>query len=227
MIIEDVRGLKYPDEFLTRFFFKRGLNSKQGKVLELGCSNGSNLGLFYQNDWDVTGVDVDEQAIRDANYNFANLKNKLRIDNSYSFVVEDMLEYVEKTKDTFFDCLVLASSIYYLTPSDISKLITKLKLNKIIKDQAEVYLRVRNVDDYRFSQGKKIDSNCFELSISETGEKGCINTFFTVEQVNKIVSEDLNMENIVILKLNFQNFQNDKIISNSESIVWGKYGEKR
>ena len=41
--IREFRGLKFPDEFLTRFFFKYGHDRRTGRVVELGCGNGNNL----------------------------------------------------------------------------------------------------------------------------------------------------------------------------------------
>jgi hypothetical protein len=43
--LTDIRGLKYPDEFVTRHFFKRGLHQKTGRVSELGGGTGDTLSL--------------------------------------------------------------------------------------------------------------------------------------------------------------------------------------
>jgi hypothetical protein len=51
MDIRNTLGLKFPDEYVTRFYFKKGLQSLAGTALELGCGNGNNLALFY-----VSGV---------------------------------------------------------------------------------------------------------------------------------------------------------------------------
>ena len=47
--IKDIKGLKYPDEYFIKFFFKNELHKKQNlKYLEFGCGNGSNLMLPFQ-----------------------------------------------------------------------------------------------------------------------------------------------------------------------------------
>ena len=46
MIIKEIKGLKYPDEYFIKFFFKHKLYQKYNiKVLEFGCGNGNNLML--------------------------------------------------------------------------------------------------------------------------------------------------------------------------------------
>jgi hypothetical protein len=46
MNIKKIEGLKFPDEYLIRFFFKNKLFNKKGDVIEFGCANGNNLSLF-------------------------------------------------------------------------------------------------------------------------------------------------------------------------------------
>lgn len=38
-----LRGLRFPDDYIVKMFFKEGLQHHPGKVLELGCGNGNNL----------------------------------------------------------------------------------------------------------------------------------------------------------------------------------------
>ena len=42
-MIHKINGLKFPDEYIIKFFFNEKLEKKRGKVLELGCGNGNNL----------------------------------------------------------------------------------------------------------------------------------------------------------------------------------------
>ena len=46
--IKEIKGLKYPDEYFIKFFFKNRLQEKKDLTyLEFGCGNGSNLMLPY------------------------------------------------------------------------------------------------------------------------------------------------------------------------------------
>ena len=66
--LASIRGLRFPDEFLIRFFYKRGHDHRTGRVLELGCGNAINLCLYDAYGWDVTGVDISAQAAADASH---------------------------------------------------------------------------------------------------------------------------------------------------------------
>ena len=46
MLITEIKGLKFPDESLVRFFFKSGFEAVKESVLELGCGSGNNLRLY-------------------------------------------------------------------------------------------------------------------------------------------------------------------------------------
>ena len=61
--LREIRGLKYPDEFVVRHLFKRGLSERTGRVLELGSGTGNNLALYLAWDWACTGVDYDADAL--------------------------------------------------------------------------------------------------------------------------------------------------------------------
>ena len=63
-MLRKLKGLKFPEEFLTRFFFKEKLFKHKGHVLELGCGNGNNLTLFNQFGWRTTGVDINNRNIK-------------------------------------------------------------------------------------------------------------------------------------------------------------------
>ena len=71
MYLRNLKGLKFPDVAVIKFFFKMGLHIRQNqKVLELACSNGNNLVLFANYDYECVGVDFDSMSIKNANYNF-------------------------------------------------------------------------------------------------------------------------------------------------------------
>ena len=63
--LPDIRGLKYPDEFVIRHFFRRGLHQKTGRVVELGGGTGNNLSLYAAYGWDLVDVDYSAAALAD------------------------------------------------------------------------------------------------------------------------------------------------------------------
>lgn len=71
MNLTDLKGLRFPDEFLIKFFYKTGCHCRAGRVLELGCGNGNNLLLFHEYGWKTVGVDICNDSLADAEHNFA------------------------------------------------------------------------------------------------------------------------------------------------------------
>ncbi|HEX2559449.1 methyltransferase domain-containing protein, partial [Phenylobacterium sp.] len=78
--LRDIKGLKFPDEFVVRHFFKRGLAERPGKVLELGSGTGNNLSLYAAYGWRLTGVDYDAAALADARWNLGQAAELIEAD---------------------------------------------------------------------------------------------------------------------------------------------------
>ena len=93
MNIKKIEGLKFPDEYLIRFFFKNQLFKKKSDVIEFGCANGNNLSIFYDYNYNVTGVDNNKDNIKKAIRNFKQKKS-----NKYKFLKIDMFDYIKKIK---------------------------------------------------------------------------------------------------------------------------------
>ena len=216
-MLKSIQGLKYPDEHLVRFFFKEKLNQLSGSVLELGCGNGNNLMLFAEYNWNVTGVDVNNKSIRAANSNFKCLTKK-----NFRFKTKDMIEFMKKYNGEKFDCFLLPSSLYYLEEERIIKLLKLIKNKKILKKRCFIYFRIRLNDDYRLKKAKKIGNKTYLLNFKETGELNSINTFFTENEFINLIKKHFSFSNLKRIKLNFENFQNNLIINNSDLIVWGR-----
>ena len=222
-ILKKIKGNKFADEYVYRFFYKNKLNEKNGRVIELGCGNGSNLQIFYQYGWDTYGVDISKALILEANYNFTNLKKEYFLKKTYKFMQEDMLNYAINYNDKPVDVLTLPSSVYYMEKSNIELLFKTINKNKIINEGSYFFIRWRSVNDYRFNKGTEISKNSFKLNISETGEKGCIVTFMGKEEMLNLVNTYFDFEKQpVFLKCTFDNIQNGKIVSNDDMIFWGK-----
>jgi len=209
--IPEMGGLKYPDEFLVRHFFKNGLHTKTGRVLELGCGNGSNLSLYGHYGWDISGLDIDENAIRQAK---SNLGDKAQV------WADDLSQDFEARLKGPYDVLLLPSVLYYVSRQDCIKALQKVA--KHLAKGAPVYWRMRLPDDYRCGRGTLVAPNTYRLTTTETGEAGALNCFYTTEDLIEIGQEYLGLEDIVVMKLAFDNIQNDHMIANSEVIIWGR-----
>lgn len=220
MNIKELQGMKYPDEYFIKYFFKKGLHSStEKKFLEFGSSNGNNLMLPYQYNHDVVGVDFDKVSVKHANENFAKLSQK----NSYEFVVDDMRSFVENRSDILVDVLMLPNIVNYIKTEDFINFLKILVTQKHIKQKADFFLRCRTPKDFRFGIGKKIEHHTYLMAddYHDTGEAGCLNRFYTENELVDILREHINLTEFKIFQSDCQNLHVDSVVLNSDIIIWG------
>ena len=219
MRLSDINGLKFPDEYVIKFFFKEGLHKNGAKVLELGCANGNNARLFFEFGWDVTGVDFDEGSVSSANSFFGALKTAEGFTSNYSFVCSDMVEFVLKDTSTY-DAIILPNSLCYLTNAQIDTFFGAIKQNGLLKKNGKLFIRTRLLSDYRYARGDEIGKNSFMLTEKETGEAGCVNTFFSDSGLVLKLKEFFSFKDYVSLNVLFENPQNGRTVSNADVVFW-------
>ena len=218
MNITEIKGLKYPDEYFIKFFFKYQLHAKEGlKYLELGCSNGCNLMLPYQFNNDVVGIDLDTQLIEWADTNFATLQQQ----NKYNFSVLDMRSFCKTSSDIKADVLVLANSIYYIPKDDFITLIRNIKCNDLIKENIPFFIRFREIDDFRNAKGKKAKENSIIMQNGITGEDGIFCKFYDTNEMIEILKKELNLKDFQTMSIKYENIQNNTKVNNSDVVIWG------
>jgi len=219
MNLADMRGLRFPDVYVTRFFFKKGCDQRTGNVLELGCGNGNNLMLFYHFGWNVVGVDRDPVAIQDALHNFA---AEQFTGVPYNFILHDLSDGLSKVLKDHFDVLLIPNSLCYLERDRAESLLAEA--SGFVREGAYFFLSLRTLHDFRYGRGQQIDRNTFLLNTEETGEKGLINVFYSeyelVDMLRRCISIDAST--LQIFHLDFENLQQGKIVSNSDIIMWGQ-----
>lgn len=153
MKIKEIRGLKYPDEYFIKYFFKNSFHQKKGlKFFEFGCSSGNNLMLPYQYEFDIVGVDINEDAIENAKFNFSHTKSS----SLYEFYKSDMLTFAKNNKDLQIDVLLLPNVVNYIKKDELIEFFEIMKENKNIKNDADFFIRCREPKDFRFGIGKKL-----------------------------------------------------------------------
>lgn len=218
MNIKSIKGLKYPDEYFIKFFFKYNLHTKNNLTfLELGCSNGCNLALPYQYDNDVIGVDFNEQLISFANENFTHFNQK----NNYQFYNEDMRVFCETSTNIKADVLVLPNSIYYIPQNDFIQLLQNIKKNDLIKSNIPFFIRFREIDDFRNHKGQKIDENSYIMENKITGEDGVFCKFYSTFEMINILEKELNLRDFQTMHIRYENIQNNTKVNNSDVVIWG------
>lgn len=206
----DIRGLKFPDEFVVRHFFKRGLQNKPGRVLELGCGVGNNLALYGEYGWSLCGVDYDQAALDDASWNLEGAGELLQADLSQG----------PPAVPGKFDALIIPNLLCYLTRDQAVAVLSGLKPS--LTAGCEVFVRTRLVDDYRYGRGAPEGPDGFRLATPETGEAGLFNRFYTQAGLVELLSETLALAERCELAVRFDNLQAGvRVPGNSDLVVWG------
>ena len=218
MNIKNIKGLKYPDEYFIKFFFKHLLHTKSDLTfLELGCSNGCNLALPYQYDHCVIGIDLNTEHIQHANENYKTFSKT----NNYTFYTDDMRTFCKNRVHIKADVLVLANSIYYIPTDDFIKLLHDIKNNNLIKSNIPFFIRFREIDDFRNHKGQKIDENSYILDNKITGEDGVFCTFYDTPKMIQILEKELNLRDFQTMSIKYENIQNNTKVTNSDVVIWG------
>ncbi len=210
--LREIRGLRFPDEFLVRWFFRTRLDTRPGRVVELGCAAGANLGLFQEFGWTVEGADIDRVSLDNARWNLG---------DDVPLIEADLSRATPPELAGPYDALLLPSSIYYLGFVAAERLIADMAPR--LRPGCEVYLRVRLVDDYRFGRGEEVAPLTFRLDTPETGEAGLINQFYTEGSVIDLLRRTLDLRELVPLRLRFDNVQSGRLVpGNSDLILTGR-----
>jgi SAM-dependent methyltransferase len=209
--LREIRGLRFPDEYVVRHFFKRGLADRAGRVLELGCGTGNNLALYQAWDWTCVGVDLDAGALADARHNLGDGPELIEADLSRCL----------PALNGPMDVVLIPNLLCYLTLAQARNVLSGLK--PLMAYGAEVFVRTRLVDDYRYGRGQAVEPDGFRLATPETGEEGLFNLFYTQSDLVKLLGETLGLLDPVELSVRSDNIQaGRRVPGNSDLVVWGR-----
>ena len=218
-IIPSLRGLKFPDLYVVKFFFKEELHLKEnkGRVVELGCGNGNNLMLFRAYGYKTIGIDIDELVLENANYNFNLLFNNA----GYQFVKANFLDFkkIEFIFEKPIDVLLISNSLNYVRKKELISLLEFLQ--KQIRSYLKIFLRFRSPRDSRVCCGKMLNYNEFLIERDITGEKGQILTVYDESEMVFLLRNYLNLSNYKVFHLYEENLHKGVKILNADIVIWG------
>ena len=211
--LREIRGLKFPDEYVVRHFFKRELAERAGRALELGCGTGNNLSLYQAWDWSCVGIDHDATALADARHNLGDGPELIEADLSAGSPV----------LRGAFDAVIVPNVLCYLTLAQATEVLSGLKPR--LAPDCEVFVRTRLVDDYRYGRGVEEEPNGFRLATPETGEAGLFNRFYTKDGLIALLEQTIGLVDRTELTVRFDNVQAGQLVpGNSDLVVWGRAG---
>lgn len=208
-------GLVYPDEYLTRFFFKFGLSRLTGRVLELGCGVGNNLALFRAFDWTVVGMDNDALSLESAKANLASDS-----DSECVLVYRD-LEAEAISAQGGFDSVLIPNLACYLSRDRFIQVLAECKL--LLNPGGSFFLKTRLVDDWRARRGPEVARNSYVLSTDVTGEQGATMTLYDRDELVALVTEHIgSLVESAELRTSYENVQSGIVIDNHDLVIWGR-----
>ncbi|GAB6037196.1 class I SAM-dependent methyltransferase [Fundidesulfovibrio butyratiphilus] len=211
-------GLRYPDIYVTRFFFKNQLDATPSKVIELGCGTGNNLRLFAEFGHDVSGIDIDADSIDMCRNNIGT------ITKNGDFFHHDLEQGLPASvRDKRYDVLLLPNILYYLKRGTVHSLLAEIR--RIATPGGLYCAIVRLLDDYRYARGSRVGVNEYLVTMDETGERGARQLFFGEHEFVSLISDSFGVSSagMTILRTRYENIQNDHLISNSDLVVWGRF----
>jgi SAM-dependent methyltransferase len=212
--VRNLRGMRFPDVYVVRMFFKEGLQRSPGRVLELGCGSGNNLRLFHEFDWQVVGIDISAELLSDAAHNLSDRPETVTL------LQADLAHGMPQLTGQF-DAIVLPNFNCYIPRSSFFRILAEC--NALLAPGGLFFVISRTRQDWRFGRGREVERDGFVLDFSETGEKGLLNVFYDSDDLRAMVEGSLgSLRPCQILKMRYENAQNGAIVTNDEVVIWGR-----
>ena len=215
--IADLHGMRYPDEYLVRMFYKEGLSQCLGRVLELGCGSANNLMHFAAYGWAATGIDFDASCLSDGQHNLATLGL------AGELIQHDLNQGLPPLEGGRFNALLAPSTLYYLKREATWNCLRQAR--DLLAPGAAIYMRMRLPDDHRAGRGTPEDgADAWRLDCAYTGERGALNVFWREPELLDLLDQALGLkpDRVTRLRVAYENVQNGRLIRNSDIVLWGK-----
>jgi SAM-dependent methyltransferase len=205
----------FPDVYVTKFFFKYGLDKAPGRLLELGCGNGNNARLFAEYGWTVTGLDIDSAALANARANWENEPT-----GTSEFIEADLRDPLPDLEGPY-DALVANASLYYFERNHLEALLDQVR--PLLRPGAPVHILVRTTDDWRYGKGEAIEADTYRLNLWQTAEEGAVMTFYRPDDLRSLVEAHLGpLSEVTTLLSTHENTQHGLLIDNHDVVIWGR-----
>ncbi|WP_031236328.1 class I SAM-dependent methyltransferase [Asticcacaulis sp. AC460] len=215
--LQDIQGLKFPDDYVIRHFYKTGLHNRKGHVLEVGCAAGNNLMLYADYGWQVTGVDILPEALAQARHNLG-LGAILIEASADDGLPEGITEPV--------DVVLLPNVLCYLRDDGVAALAKAVRAHAA--PGAAIFVRTRLIDDYRYGKGEPAGPDSFILNTVETGEAGLFHRFYSRDALIALITGAFGVVDPSVFHIRFDNFQAGHLIANnSDLVIWGQISEEK
>lgn len=169
--------------FCSKFIQKRltydtyDVKKNVKNVLDLGSGNGRHVIFFANQGFEVSGIDISDDAIKLSKEWCA--REGLDADCRVGDITD--LPY----KDASFDLVVSHGVLDHVHMSDACSAVNEV--NRVLTPSGLFYCDLRGTEDFEFEIGEKISFNTF--MIPEGFEKGLIQHFFSLKEVHELFDE--------------------------------------
>ncbi len=137
-------------------------------ILDAGCGSGRNLKWFYQNDFEIFGIDTDSEFLENAKQNYPEAASNFTVGTL------ENLPYGENSFDHILCCAVL-----HFAKSETHFTAMFSELIRVLKPKGMLLIRM--------SSNIGLDGNAPEITYKENGKKGTY--YLTRERINQLIKE--------------------------------------
>jgi ubiquinone/menaquinone biosynthesis C-methylase UbiE len=184
---KELRGIWYPILGVIRFtarYLKRNIGidlyetkKEFNKIIDLGCGNGNHVVFFAEQGFEVSGIDISEEAIEIA-------KAWLKKRNLEATLMAGDIETIPYP-DQSFDVVLSHAVLDHVSFEKAKKVMEEIK--RVLVPGGYVCISLRSTEDCEFGRGKKVDYHTFV--IEEGYEKGLIQHYFDFAEIRQLFKD--------------------------------------
>jgi ubiquinone/menaquinone biosynthesis C-methylase UbiE len=137
-------------------------------ILDAGCGKGRNLKWFYQNNFELFGIDADYEFLANAKQSYP------KAASNFTVGILDTLPYGENSFDHILCCAVL-----HFAESETHFTAMFSELIRVLKPDGMLLIRM--------ASNIGLDGNAPEITYKENGQKGAY--YLTRERINQLLKE--------------------------------------
>jgi 2-polyprenyl-3-methyl-5-hydroxy-6-metoxy-1,4-benzoquinol methylase len=165
---------------------------KQMRILDAGCGEGRNMVYFIRNDFDIYGIDCDQDAVKMARFLGKSLNSSFEAENIQPFSVED-----NPFPDHFFDAVLCINVLHAAKDRNgfynmLEQLIRILVPGGFlfISMQSQIGLSVNHVGHNGDADGAVPDEDVFYLTNELLSEIIAHESLMEIEPFKTIIIDD-------------------------------------
>lgn len=156
----------------------KGRYQEGQSILDAGCGSGRNLKWFYQNDFDIFGIDADAEFLSIAKQNYS------KAASNFSVGTLENLPFDENSFDHILCCAVLH---FAKNETHFKAMFTELV--RVLKQNGSLFIRM--------ASNIGLDGNAPKITFKENDQKG---TYYLTRERIKNLRKEFNIELIEPIK---------------------------